>query len=201
MSGVLSAEVVVPTSRVSLKPPLVSRPKRSTRVNMGYTAELALLLDVSTMGRLPPSFQVNRVSDDVQYEQGSQNFKESWVQPSHFCEGGGLGLFFKVERRGLRAGARIGVYEGRCNKNRDDYTAALVWFAASDYMSCRTNPTALSWMASIMRSSVGPFGSRNYWPGRLCLRSRMKAFQMSITMFDWRLVALPLDKHPEKSPI
>jgi hypothetical protein len=39
-----------------------------------------------------------------------------------------------VERRGLRAGARIGVYEGRCNKNRDDYAAALVRFAASDYV-------------------------------------------------------------------
>jgi hypothetical protein len=68
MSGVPSAEVVVPTSRVFLKPPPVSRPKRSTRVNMGYTAELALLLDVSTVGRLPSSFQVNRVSEDVQYE-------------------------------------------------------------------------------------------------------------------------------------
>jgi hypothetical protein len=49
--------------------------------------------------------------------------------------------------------------------------------------------------------AVIPFGSRNYWPGRLCLRSRMEAFQISITMFDWRLVALPLDKRPEKSPI
>jgi hypothetical protein len=131
MSGAPSAGVVAPTSRVSLKPPLVSRPKRSTRVNMGYTAELALLLDVSTMGRLPPSFQVNRVSEDVQYEQGSQDFKDSWVQPSHFCEGGGLG---PLERRGLRAGARIGVYEGRCNKNMGDYAAALVRFAASDYV-------------------------------------------------------------------
>jgi hypothetical protein len=50
------------------------------------------------------------------------------------AKGGGLGLFFKVERRGLCAGARIGVYEGRCNKNRDDYAAALVRFAASDYV-------------------------------------------------------------------
>jgi hypothetical protein len=79
MSGVSSTEVVVPTSWVSLKPPPVSRPKRSTRVNMGCTAELALLLDISTVGCLPPSFQVNRVSEDVQYEQGSQDFEESWV--------------------------------------------------------------------------------------------------------------------------
>jgi hypothetical protein len=57
---------------------------------MGYTAELALLLDVFTVGFLPPSFQVNRGSEDVQYEQGSQDFKESWVQLSHFCKGGGL---------------------------------------------------------------------------------------------------------------
>jgi hypothetical protein len=63
-----------------------------------------------------------------------QGFNESWVQPSHFCEGGGLGLFFKVEWRGIRAGARIGVYEGRCNNNRDDYSAALERFAASDYV-------------------------------------------------------------------
>jgi hypothetical protein len=39
-----------------------------------------------------------------------------------------------VERRGFRAGARIGVYEGRCNKNRDNYAAAFVRFAASDYV-------------------------------------------------------------------
>jgi hypothetical protein len=89
---------------------------------------------LSVLRRLPSSFQVNRVSEDVQYEQGSQDFKNSWVQPSHFCEGGGLGLFFKVERRGLRVGACIGVYAGRCNKNRDDYAAALVRFAASDYV-------------------------------------------------------------------
>jgi hypothetical protein len=131
MSGVSSAEVVlVLTSRVSLKPPLVSRPKRSTRVNMGYTAELALLLDVSTMGRLPPSFQVNRASEDVQYEQGSQDFEESLVQPSHFCEGGA----WASSSRWSGGGGRIGVYEGRCNKNRDDYAAALVRFAASDYV-------------------------------------------------------------------
>jgi hypothetical protein len=126
MSGVPSAEVVVPTSRVSLKPPPVSRPKRSTRVNMGYTAELVLLLDVSTVGRIPPSFQVNRVSEDVQYEQGSHDFEESWVQPSHFCVGPLL--------QGGAVRARIGVYEGRCNKNMDDYAAALVRFAASDYV-------------------------------------------------------------------
>jgi hypothetical protein len=48
MSRVPSAKVVVPTSRLSLKPPPVSRPKRSARVNMVNTAELALLLDVST---------------------------------------------------------------------------------------------------------------------------------------------------------
>jgi hypothetical protein len=60
--------------------------------------------------------------------------KNPGFSPLTSVKGGGLGLFFKVERRGLRAGTRISVFEGRCNKNRDDYAAALVRFAASDYV-------------------------------------------------------------------
>jgi hypothetical protein len=60
--------------------------------------------------------------------------KNPGFSPLSSAKGGGLGFFFKVGRRGLRAGARINVYKGRCNKNRDDYAAALVRFAASDYV-------------------------------------------------------------------
>jgi hypothetical protein len=70
---------------------------------MGYTAELALLLDVSTMGgRLSPSFQVNRVSEDVQYEQGSQDFKDSWVQKG--ARGRARGQDSEAEARGRARG-------------------------------------------------------------------------------------------------
>jgi hypothetical protein len=99
-----------------LPPPASGRPLRDSCVSMGYSADLPLESDVNSVGLLSSSFV--KVVTPGFHKLGSADYRFSWVQDSHFCSGGGKGLFFSVlPGRTLPAGTLIGVYSGRDTKN------------------------------------------------------------------------------------
>ena len=110
-------------------------PPRAARVTMGHSEGLQLLVDTITDGRLPPGLP-EPAPAAVMHRRHMDDYKMSWVAPSHFCCGGGLGLFFRVpEGRRLPAGTLIGVYTGRSNFDpKVPYATALEAYADSDYV-------------------------------------------------------------------
>jgi hypothetical protein len=95
------------TSPSPLPPPASGRPVRDFRVNMGYCTDLPLESDVNSVGLLPSSF-VKVVTPSL-HKLRPADYRFSWVQDSHFCSGGGKGLFFSVSPdRILPAGTLTG---------------------------------------------------------------------------------------------
>jgi hypothetical protein len=113
--------------------PTSGRPVRNSRVNMGYSADLALETDVNQVGILPFSFE--KVVVPGLHSLGTADYRHSWVQDSHLCADGSKGLFFRVlTGRTLPAGTLIGVYMGRDTANLHfSYPQAQRRFATSDY--------------------------------------------------------------------
>ena len=110
-------------------------PVRRSRTIPGYSEGLQLQSDVSTAGKLPASFERAPILDKKVYRRGKNDYPHSWVQPSYFCPGGGLGFYFEVlPGCTLPAGTRIGVYTGRDNRNLQiEYLEAQKLFAKSNY--------------------------------------------------------------------
>ena len=108
---------------------------RTAKVRMGYAAEQALCLDRSAAGKLPPGFIPLKINSSL-LRHHHLDYKPSWVQPSHFCPGGGQGLFFEVKPgRTLPAGTLIGIYSGRDNTMlRISVKEARARFQSSNYV-------------------------------------------------------------------
>jgi hypothetical protein len=70
-------------------------------------------------GKFPWGFIPRRDPDPALHTRDQDHdYRHSWVQPSHFCEGGGMGLFFYVPRgQVLPAGTILGVYLGRSGES------------------------------------------------------------------------------------
>jgi hypothetical protein len=66
----------------------------------------------------------------------TNSYRYSWVQPSHFCKGGSMGLFFYVPRgKVLPTGTLLGVYLGRSGESlKIKYKEAQKLFRASNYV-------------------------------------------------------------------
>jgi hypothetical protein len=88
-------------------------------------------------GKLPWGFIPRRDPNPALHTRDVDHYyRHSWVQPSHFCEGGGMGLFFYTPRgQVLPAGTLLGVYSGRSDKSlKIKYKEAQKLFRASDYV-------------------------------------------------------------------
>jgi hypothetical protein len=70
-------------------------------------------------GKLPWGFMPRRDPNPALHtREKDHDYRHSWVQPSHFCEEGGMGLFFYVPRgQVLPAGTLPGVYSGRSGES------------------------------------------------------------------------------------
>jgi hypothetical protein len=91
-------------------------PKRDNRVQMGHAEDLPIQQDVTMDGRLSLDFAPQQPSVPELYIRGPDDYKTTWVQPSHFCVDGGMGLFFEVTPgTSLPGGALLAVYYGRSN--------------------------------------------------------------------------------------
>ena len=127
-------EEIRPTSR----PPQRNQPPRATKVQMAHTANHSLLSDTTSDGKLPDSFVSLKGNKEYTklHQYGPSDWQPSWVQPSHFCDGGGLGLFFRVPKgQTIPAGTMIGVYSGRDSFNLSiTFAAAQKLFRSSDYV-------------------------------------------------------------------
>jgi hypothetical protein len=83
---------------------------------MGHAEDLPIQQDVTLDGRLPLDFAPQRPSTPELHIRGPDDYKTTWVQPSHFCVDGGMGLFFEVPPgTSLPGGAFLAVYYGRSN--------------------------------------------------------------------------------------
>jgi hypothetical protein len=76
--------------------PLPRYPKRDNRVQMGHAEDLPIQQDITMDGRLPLEFAHQRPPMPELHIWGPDDYKTTWVQPSHFCVDGGMGLFFEV---------------------------------------------------------------------------------------------------------
>lgn len=87
-------------------------------------------------GKLPPEFVSRKREFSELHSYGIHDYRPAWVQPSHFCHGGGLGFFFQIPHgQILPAGTLIGVYSGRDNHNLSlSFAAAQKLFRTSDYV-------------------------------------------------------------------
>jgi hypothetical protein len=105
---------------------------------MGYTKNHAMQSDITTDGKLLPNFILRKGEFTSLYSYGKDNpdWQPAWVQPSHFCPGGGHGFFFEVPQgRIIPAGTLIGVYSGRDNISLSlSFDTAQKLFQASDYV-------------------------------------------------------------------
>jgi hypothetical protein len=94
--------------------------------------------DITTDGKLPPYFILRKGEFTSLYSYGKDNpdWQPAWVQPSHFCPGGGYGFFFQVPPgRRIPAGTLIGVYSGRDNISLSlSFDTAQKLFQESDYV-------------------------------------------------------------------
>jgi hypothetical protein len=92
----------------------------------------------SLAGKLPPWGFIPRRDPNpaLDTRDKDHDYRHSWVQPSHFCEGGGMGLFFSVPQgQVLPAGTLLGVYLGRSGESlKIKYKEALKLFRASEYV-------------------------------------------------------------------
>jgi hypothetical protein len=102
---------------------------------MGHAEDLPIQQDVTLDGRLLLDFAPQRPSTPELHTQGPDDYKTTWVQPSHFCLDGGMGLFFEVPPgTSLSGGALLAVYYGRSNVTLQlKYKEAQKLFDTSDY--------------------------------------------------------------------
>jgi hypothetical protein len=102
---------------------------------MGHAEDLPIQKDVTLDGRLPLDFAPQRPSLPELHIRGPDDYKSTWVQPSHFCSDGGMGLFFEVTPgSSLPGGALLAVYYGRSNVSLQlKYREAQKLFDMSDY--------------------------------------------------------------------
>jgi hypothetical protein len=61
-----------------------------------YDDEYLRCADPTNSGKLPPEFRALRKESMALHRPGAMVYAHTWVQASHFCENGGLGLFMKV---------------------------------------------------------------------------------------------------------
>jgi hypothetical protein len=89
-------------------------------------------------GKLPWGFMSRRDPNSALHTRDvDHDYRHSWVQPFHFCEGGGMGLFFYVPRgrQVLPTGSLLGMYSGRSGESlKIKYKEAQKLFRASDYV-------------------------------------------------------------------
>jgi hypothetical protein len=86
-------------------------------------------------GRLPLDFAPQQPSVLELHIRGPDDSKTTWVQPSHFCVDGGMGLFFEVTPgTSLPGEALLAVYYGRSKVSLQlKYREAQKLFDMSDY--------------------------------------------------------------------
>jgi hypothetical protein len=108
---------------------------QGAKVNMGYTDNHVMQLDITTDGKLSPNFisRKGEFTSLYSYGKDNPNWQPAWVQP---CPGGGHGIFFQVPPgRTIPAGTLIGVYSGRNNISLSlSFDTAQKLFQASDYV-------------------------------------------------------------------
>jgi hypothetical protein len=134
-SSPLSSSSLTPQPLEDLRDRRRRLPPRGVRVTMGHSDGLQLLADCITDGLLPHGTS-EPLPAAVVHRRHMDDYKLSWVAPSHFCSGGGLGLFFHVPKdRRLPAGTLIGVYSGRSNfEHKVPYATAIAAYSDSDYV-------------------------------------------------------------------
>jgi hypothetical protein len=110
-----AALVVDPVAAPVTEPtPARSPYPRAVNFRRGFTEEHQLCSDVTSDGKLPADFCLLKAELSAIWEHYTLDYRPSWVQPSHFCQGGGMGLFFQVPTgRTLPAGLLIGRYRGQ----------------------------------------------------------------------------------------
>jgi hypothetical protein len=101
-----------------------------------YGDEYLRCADTTNSGKLPPEFWDLREESMALYRPEGMVYAHTWVQASHFCENGGLGLFMEVVAGGtLGAGTILGIYESVDNRSLHlTYKEAKQYFRASDYV-------------------------------------------------------------------
>jgi hypothetical protein len=110
-----AAPVIAPVAAPVAEPtPARSPHPRAVNFRRGFTEEHQLCFDVTSAGKLPADFCSLKVELSTIREYHTLDYRPSGIQPSHFCQGGGMGLFFQVPtKRTLSAGSLIGVYHGQ----------------------------------------------------------------------------------------
>jgi hypothetical protein len=88
--------------------------------------------------KLPPDFisRKGKFLSLYSYGKGSPDWQPAWVQPSHFCPGGGHRFFFQVPKgRTIPPDTLIDVYSGRDNRAHSlSFEGAQKLIRASDYV-------------------------------------------------------------------
>jgi hypothetical protein len=87
-------------------------------------------------GKLPWGFMPRRDPNPALHTRDvDHDYRHSWVQPSHFCKGGGMGLFLYVPRgQVLPAGTLLVVHSGSGESLKIKYKEAQKLFRASVYV-------------------------------------------------------------------
>jgi hypothetical protein len=125
-----------------------------------YGDEYLRCADPTNSRKLPPEFRALREESMALHQPEAMVYAHIWVQASHFCENGGLGLFMEVVAGvTLGAGIILGIYEGVDNGSLHlTCKEAKHYFRASDYVLADPPHQYVIDGGQAMGSSVGQRG-------------------------------------------